>query len=84
MRLEYSDVPDNMKNIYEIVGKHKFIEIVSLYGGQMVYFPTSKSIHKISRNKDIIKRYNGINVMELAREYRITTNQIRRIVKEGE
>lgn len=82
MRLEYIDVPDNLKNMYDIVGEKNFIEIINMYGGDILYIPRSISIQRIYRNKEIVRKFNGINVMELSREYGITSNQIRRILRE--
>ena len=66
--------------MYEIVGEEKFLEIIRMYGGSNLYIPTYKSVVRSSRNREIAKRYNGINASQLARDYGITVNQIRNIV----
>lgn len=79
MKIEMSDVSYNLQGLFEIVGEKDFIEIIRLYGGEVMYFPTYKSIIKTSRNKDIIRRFNGVNAAQLAKEYGISSNHIRRI-----
>lgn len=80
MKVEAYDVIENLSLMYEIVGEEKFLEIIRMYGGNNLYIPTYKSVVRSSRNREIAKRYNGINASQLAREYGITVNQIRNIV----
>ena len=80
MKIEAYDVIENLSLMYEIVGEEKFLEIIRMYGGNNLYIPTYKSVVRSSRNREIAKRYNGINASQLAREYGITVNQIRNIV----
>ena len=80
MKVEAYDVIENLSLMYESVGEEKFLEIIRMYGGNNLYIPTYKSVVRSSRNREIAKRYNGINASQLAREYGITVNQIRNIV----
>jgi Mor family transcriptional regulator len=80
MKIKAYYVIENLALMYEIVGEEKFLEIIRMYGGSNLYIPTYKSVVRSSRNREIAKRYNGINASQLAREYGITVNQIRNIV----
>lgn len=80
MKIKAYYVVENLALMYEIVGEEKFLEIIRMYGGSNLYIPTYKSVVRSSRNREIAKRYNGINASQLAREYGITVNQIRNIV----
>ena len=80
MKIKAYYVIENLALMYEIVEKEKFLEIIRMYGGSNLYIPTYKSVVRSSRNREIAKRYNGINASQLAREYGITVNQIRNIV----
>ena len=80
MKIEAYDVIENLALMYDIVGEEKFLEIIRMYGGSNLYIPTYKSVIRSSRNREIAKRYNGVNASQLAREYGITVNQIRNIV----
>lgn len=80
MSLRSEDICFNLETLYEIVGEKEYIEITRMYGGSAIYIPTYNSTMRNHRNRDIIKRYNGVNASQLAREYQITTNQVRRII----
>jgi len=80
MKIKVYDFIENLTLMYEIVGEEKFLEIIRMYGGSNLYIPTYKSVIRSSRNREIAKRYNGVNASQLAREYGITVNQIRNIV----
>lgn len=84
MKVKLSDIPENLHNMYEIVGEKSFVELAKLYGGQVMYFPTYKSVIRCSRNREIIKRYNGVNAQILAREYRVSVSYIRKIINTHE
>ena len=80
MKVEAMDVSMNLSNLFEIVGEEKFLEIARLYGGNNLYIPTYKSAVRCSRNREIIRRFNGINADVLAREYGISVNHVKKII----
>lgn len=81
MKFKVEDVSEKLHLMIEILGEEKFLEVVRFYGGDRVYIPTYKSVVRSMRNDDILRRYNGINENQLAMEYGVSTNQIRRIIK---
>lgn len=82
MKVELNDIPENLHNMYEIVGEKAFVDLSKLYGGQVMYFPTHNSVIRTGRNREIIKKYNGVNSTKLAYEYGVSVNHIRKLVKE--
>lgn len=84
MDLMYDDIPSSLQNMYEIVGAEKFLEIIGVYSGSMVYFPSSKKIRRGMRDRDIVRRYNGYNIEALAREYDISSSYVFKIIKKYE
>ena len=52
-----------------------------MYGGSNLYIPTYKATIRNSRNREIRKRYNGVNLSLLAAEYGMSVNNLRNIVK---
>lgn len=82
MNIKSGDISENLEMLLEIVGKEKFLEIARMYGGSNVYIPTYSSAIKSARNREIIKKYNGFNVNNLAREYNMSVTHIKRILKE--
>ena len=59
----------------------KFIEFCNEYGGIAIYFPSKKTLLRNGRNREIIKRYNGKNIKDLARAFEISEVQVRNIIR---
>lgn len=68
--------------LYRIIGAENFDKIHKIYGGRSIYIPQSPKIYKELRDAEIRAYYNGTNTEALSRQYRLSTRQIRRIVKE--
>ena len=83
MKIRKEDVYEHLELLYEIVGEEKYLEIVRMYGGANLYIPTYKATIRNSRNREIRKRYNGVNGSKLAFEYGMSVNNLRNIVKEN-
>ena len=81
MRIRKEDVYEHLELLYEIVGEEKYLEIVRMYGGANLYIPTYKATIRNSRNREIKKKYNGINAGLLAMQYGMSVNNVRNIVK---
>ena len=82
MKIRKEDVYEHLELLYDIVGDEKYLEIVRMYGGSNLYIPTYKAAIRNSRNREIRKRYNGINGSQLAAEYGMSFNNLRNIVKD--
>ena len=82
MKIRKEDVYEHLEMLYEIVGDEKYLEIIRMYGGSNLYIPTYKATIRNSRNREIRKRYNGVNLSLLAAEYGMSVNNLRNIVKE--
>ena len=81
MKLRKEDLYEHLELLYEIVGEEKYLEIVRMYGGGNLYIPTYKATIRNSRNREIRKKYNGVNGSKLAAEYGMSANNLRNIVK---
>ena len=82
MRIRKEDVYEHLELLYEIVGEEKYLEIVRMYGGANLYIPTYKATIRNSRNREIKRKYNGINAGLLAMQYGMSVNNVRNIVKD--
>ena len=80
MKIKECDLNENIAPLYEAIGEENFIKVVKLYGGNNLYIPTYKSVIRYSRDREIIRRYNGVNADNLAREYGISVTQVRNIL----
>ncbi len=81
MLIKLNDIPDNFHAMIEVIGIENFLEISKLYGGMNMYIPIYSSIIRVGRNREIIDKYNGVNVNELAIKYGISVVSVRRIIK---
>lgn len=83
MKIRKEDVYEHLEMLYEIVGDEKYLEIVRMYGGSNLYIPTYKATIRNSRNREIRKKYNGVNANSLAMQYGMSVNNVRNIIKEN-
>ena len=82
MKIRECDLSENIAPLYDAIGEENFIKVVKLYGGNNLYIPTYKSVIRYTRDREIIKRYKGVNATMLSREYGISVTQVRNILKE--
>ena len=82
-KVNKEDVPEQYRDIVELLGLEKFLELCELLGGSLVYVPTLKSMLQEGRNREICKRFNGGNFGQLAREYRLSERRVRKIIEES-
>lgn len=75
IRLE--DLFGNQREIAEIIGVEKYIELTKTYGGDNIYIQKYSEVLKIQRNAEIRSKFNGYNANELANEYNLTERYIR-------
>lgn len=83
MKIRKEDVYEHLEMLYEIVGDEKYLEIVRMYGGSNLYIPTYNASIRNSRNREIRKKYNGVNASSLAMQYGMSVNNVRNIIKEN-
>lgn len=77
IRLE--DLFGNQRDIAEIIGIDKYIELTKTFGGDNIYIQKYSEVCKIQRNSEIRDKFNGYNSEELAREYDLTERYVRMI-----
>ena len=81
MKLQKEDVSGSLELLLEIVGEKEYLEIARMYGGTSIYIPTYPSAIRNARNREIAKRYNGVNAERLASEYKISVYHVKRILR---
>ena len=79
--IKLDDIPQELVGVANFMGIDKFIEFCNEYGGIAIYFPSKKTLFRNSRNREIINRYNGKNIKDLARAFEISEVQIRNIIR---
>lgn len=75
-----NNMSEKAEDFIEIVGMENFEKVVKVFGGDSIYIPTYNSMLKSKRNDEIAKRFNGVNLQQLAHEYDISVNHARRII----
>ena len=81
MKVLSTDFNEIYDDIIEEIGIDNFIKLCKLRGGMSVYIPKYSCVIRLARNRDIVKRFNGVNINSLAREYRLSVSYVRRILK---
>ncbi|MFR3497986.1 Mor transcription activator family protein [Paraclostridium bifermentans] len=81
MDLKISDLPPQFESIAMKVGMDITKMLFKEFGGTSVYFPTEKMIYKDARDREIIEKFNGFNVKELASKYNMSESYIRSIIR---
>jgi Mor family transcriptional regulator len=74
------DVPDEYRDLAEVIGLDVFLEICRFAGGEDLYIPKIESIERAGRNREIRSRFNGGNYKQLARMFRMSERQVRKII----
>ena len=83
MELKISDLPLQFENIAIELGIDKMKALFKEFGGTSVYFPTEKMIYKEARDREIMSKYNGVNIKELAAKYNMSESYIRAIINKN-
>lgn len=78
--LTCDDVPDGLKDILDVIGIEKFIEVIKVVGGTSVYFPSENNLLKSVRNRRIREEFRG-DYRSIASMYGISEVQVRKIIR---
>ncbi|MFQ9310361.1 MAG: Mor transcription activator family protein [Paraclostridium sordellii] len=82
MELKISDLPPQFENIAIRVGIDITKVLFEEFGGTSVYFPTEKMIYKEARDREILSKFNGFNIKELASNYNMSESYVRVIIRQ--
>ncbi|MUG72730.1 Mor transcription activator family protein [Paenibacillus validus] len=81
--IQASDLPRPHNRIAEIIGIEKTLELSSLLGGSMVYFPIHAHVTRKLRNLSIQRDFeSGMSQKELAHKYRLSAGWVWVILRE--
>ncbi|QYE99790.1 Mor transcription activator family protein [Paraclostridium sordellii] len=82
MELKISDLPSQFENIARKLGVERAKLLFEEFGGTSVYFPTEKMIYKEARDREILSKFNGFNIKELASKYNMSESYVRAIIRQ--
>ena len=81
--LTYSDVPDSVKDVVDVIGIDAFKDLVKLAGGSNLYIPNESNLIKPIRNRRIRAEFKG-SYRDISVKYGISEVQVRNIVNKVE
>lgn len=81
-KLTVEDLPIAYQRLAKKIGLVPFLKVMRYFEGCEVYFPKRETAFKAVRDRVIRRKWNKINLSELAIEFNLTEVQIRSIVKE--
>lgn len=80
MDIRLEDLAESQREIAELIGLDNYVKLSRLYGGDSsLYIQKYTEITKNARNREIRKKYNGKNTLQLARMYNLSERQVRLI-----
>ena len=80
MNLLIDDIPINLKEMVDIIGMEKLVQLSKIYGGASLYIPMYKTLLIRDRNRKIVKQFNGKNGDFLRKKYNISYAQLRHLI----
>lgn len=81
--LTLDDLQDEQKELAEIIGLEAYKKLISTYAGSFIYICKADTITANIRDRRIRKAFNGYNYRDLAQQYNLSENSIRRILRNG-
>ena len=78
--IRMEDVPEEYRDIAEGLGLSVFLRLSALCGGQDLYVPKMETLERNGRDREIRARFDGGNYRILARQFRLSERQIRKII----
>jgi Mor family transcriptional regulator len=82
--IDQEDFTEDLKLLCSEFGLETALRMVKLFGGQAVYFKSLEAVVRPVRDKIIRKQFDaGANYKDLAKEFGLTVNYVRKIVDES-
>ena len=80
---EPRELNQSFQEVVEVVGMEGAIKLCEVFGGLEIYIPKMDYLKRMERNRAIADAYDGTqgSILLLAREYKLSSNQIRVILR---
>ena len=79
-KINLDDLGGIQRELAEIIGIDKYLEVVKNFGGSTIYIYKLDTALQPNRNREICEKFDGYNFRELSQEYNLTERTIREIV----
>ena len=81
--LHHSLIPHPYDKIINMNGYEAICAFVEEFSGGSIYVPSLRTIFKHCIEKEILNRYNGMNIRSLAKEYKFSERYIRNLIQQA-
>ena len=78
-----TSINETFVQIIDEIGFDNVEKISRIAGGTALYIPTIDRLNMSSRNQKIRSEFNGYNLKQLARKYRLTSVRITQIINKN-
>lgn len=80
--LIYNYLPYNFAEFARILNFEQLEMLLSRYGGDNLYIPTSCNLERYKRDLSIIKDYrNNLSILEIAQKNKVSANTVRNVIR---
>lgn len=79
--IKIEDLPEDIRQIAELIGLEACISLIRTYGGEQIYLPKYDSISRKSRDRAIYSARLKKGYDELAHDHNLTVSAVREIIK---
>ncbi len=81
----YEMLPDNQKNIADVIGVEATLKLCEVWGGDELYIPQNEKVKKHLRDRQIRRLYaeKGYKVTYLKQQYGLSGRMVRGVVQEA-
>ncbi len=76
----YRTLSEQQREIADIVGIESFIRLMQYVNGDSIYIPCYPEVIKSERDAQIQQEFDGYNLKELARKYKLGVDTVRKII----
>ena len=79
--IDIKKLSEEQREVAKLIGIEAYSLLVKEYGGENIYIPSAKMIHRAELDAEIRKSYTGSNAAELAQKYGFSQRTIMRIIR---
>ena len=80
--ISLEDLQEKHRSYAEIIGIERLLELAKVYGGTQIYIPKPEELLKNRKYKAISEEFDGTNIKELAKKYRVSESTVYRLVRD--
>ena len=82
-KFSIENLDKEQREIAETIGMEAYIKLSKMYGGITIYVGKIDKLKNLTRDKKIVKEYNGYNANILAKKYKISSRYVQRIIEKN-